>query len=630
MISKTQKTIRLFVLPIMMIAVLANIATADDPKSSTQQEAEFLTILRSDAADADKAIACKHLSIHGSSEAVPELAKLLPNPQLSSWARIALETIPGEAADEALRAAGESLDGLLLVGTINSIGVRRDAAAVDSLTKHLQDSDVEVASAAAVALGLIGNDEATQSLRQALTASTGNVSSAVAEGYVLCAERLLNEGKFDAAAKIYDEIRKSDVPVQRMIEATRGAILARQQEGIPLLIETFQSPDKKLFQLALGTARELPGREVDKALASELVRAEPSRAALIVQAMADRPDTVDLATVLSAAETGDKQLRMSAINALQRVGDVSCLPALLLMAQQQDTDLADAAKETLASISSDGVDAKIVSLLPQATAASYPLLIELVGRRRIDAVPDLLKAINHADQTVRHAAIVALGETVTLNRISLLVSQVVSPQHPEDAKVAGQALKAASIRMPDREACASELAMALQRSPAATKTSLLEILTDVGGAKALETLAAAAKSADPELQDTGSRLLGKWNNVDAAPVLLDLAKTSPAEKYQVRALRGYIGIVRKFAMPDAQRAEMCKSALETARRSDEKKLVLDVLQLYPSRAALMLAIDARQNADIKEDATKSALAIAKTLRDKGVDVNELMAGAGLK
>jgi len=334
--------------------------------------------------------------------------------------------------------------------------------------------------------------------------------------------------------------------------------------------------------------------------------------------------------VLSAAETGDKQLRMSAINALQRVGDVSCLPALLLMAQQQDTDLADAAKETLASISSDGVDAKIVSLLPQATAASYPLLIELVGRRRIDAVPDLLKAINHADQTVRHAAIVALGETVTLNRISLLVSQVVSPQHPEDAKVAGQALKAASIRMPDREACASELAMALQRSPAATKTSLLEILTDVGGAKALETLAAAAKSADPELQDTGSRLLGKWNNVDAAPVLLDLAKTSPAEKYQVRALRGYIGIVRKFAMPDAQRAEMCKSALETARRSDEKKLVLDVLQLYPSRAALMLAIDARQNADIKEDATKSALAIAKTLRDKGVDVNELMAGAGLK
>jgi len=612
-----------------MIAVLANIATADNPKSSTQQEADFLAVLRSDAADAEKAIACKQLSIHGSSEAVPDLAKLLPNPQLSSWARIALEAIPGEAADKALRTASESLDGLLLVGTINSIGVRRDAAAVDSLTKHLQDSDVEVASAAAVALGLIGNDEATQSLGLALTASSGNVRNAVAEGYVLCAERLLNESKFDAAAKIFDEIRKSDVPMQRMIEATRGAILARQQDGIPLLIETFQSPDKKLFQLALGTARELPGREVDKALASELVRAEPSRAALIVQAMADRPDTVDLATVLSAAEAGDKQVRMSAINALQRVGDASCLPALLLVAVDQDADLAQAAKETLAGISSEGVDAKIVSLLPQATAASYPLLIELVGRRRIDAVPDLLKAINHTDKSVRHAAIVALGETVTLDRISLLVSQVVSPKYPEDAVVAGQALKAASIRMPDREACASELAMALKQSPAATKTSLLEIITDVGGAKALETLAAAAKSTDPQLQDTGSRLLGKWNNVDAAPVLLDLAKTSPAEKFQVRALRGYIGIVRKFAMPDDQRAEMCKRALETARRSEEKKLVLDVLQLYPSPAALKLAIDARQNADIKEDATKSTLAIAKSLRDKGVDVNALMTGAGL-
>ena len=59
-------------------------------------------------------------------------------------------------------------------------------------------------------------------------------------------------------------------------------------------------------------------------------------------------------------------------------------------------------------------------------------------------------------------------------------------------------------------------------------TILLEILGEVGGAKALSTLATAAKSSDPELQDTGSRLLGKWNGVDAAPVLLDLAKTAPA------------------------------------------------------------------------------------------------------
>ena len=71
----------------------------------------------------EKAIACKNLAIYGSSDAVSELAKLLPDPQLSSWARIALEAIPGQAADEALRMASNSLEGRLLVGTINSIGL---------------------------------------------------------------------------------------------------------------------------------------------------------------------------------------------------------------------------------------------------------------------------------------------------------------------------------------------------------------------------------------------------------------------------------------------------------------------------------------------------------------------------
>ena len=61
--------------------------------------------------------------------------------------------IPGEEADQALRDAAESLKGQLLVGMLNSIGVRADSKAVDLLTKKLKDGDAEVASAAAVAPG---------------------------------------------------------------------------------------------------------------------------------------------------------------------------------------------------------------------------------------------------------------------------------------------------------------------------------------------------------------------------------------------------------------------------------------------------------------------------------------------
>ncbi len=264
------RSIRYLAVLIVMSAVPAG--AQDSSYTAPEREQVLLAVLRSEAPAAEKAVACKLLAIHGSGSAVPDLAKLLPDPQLSSWAQIALEAIPGPEADAALRNATDLLEGQLLVGTINSIGVRRDANAVDVLTARLQDEDAEVASAAAVALGHIGNEAATKSLRGALAAASAEVRSAAAEGCVLCAERLHAEGNASEAAAIYDEVRQADVPEQRIIEATRGAILARNQEGIPLLIEQLRSPDKKRFQLALSTAREFPGGEVDQALAAEVGR----------------------------------------------------------------------------------------------------------------------------------------------------------------------------------------------------------------------------------------------------------------------------------------------------------------------------------------------------------------------
>ncbi len=621
-----------FVCSVFLIAAIAgNSAQAYQASaSSSDKEAELLAVLRSESPEAEKALACKGLAIYGSESAVPELAKLLPNPQLSSWARIALEAIPGEVSDAALRDAAESLQGRLLVGVINTISFRRDEKAVDSLIAKLKNSDNEVAAAAAVALGNIGNAAATSALRAALAEAPVEQRSAIAEGCILCAERLYNADNSVAATEIYDEVRKSDVPMQRVIEGTRGAILARKQNGIPLLMETFRSADKKMLQLALGTVREFPGAEVDKALAAELANTPAERAALLIQAMADRPATVLLPVVLQSAEKGDKIVRLSAINALQRVGDDTCLSSLLKIATAADEELAAAAQQTLAVLPGEQVNREIGAMLPTAEGDEYRVLLQLVGQRRIDnVVEDVEKALSSSDAGVRSAALVALGETVSLKQMPVLVSQVVRPGHAEDLLVAKLALKAASVRMPDRDACATELAAALNRSPDAAKTTLLETLTDVGGDKALQTLAMAAKSSDPVQQDAGSRLLGTWNSVAAAPVLLDLAKTGPAEKYRVRAMRGYLGLARKFAMPDEQRTEMCQNAFDTTRRIAEHQLALDVLKLHPSKAGLKLSIDATKMPGLKADATAAATVIAQKLGSKGVDVSQLMSGIGL-
>ncbi len=99
-----------------------------------------------------KAKACQRLAVVGEESAVPAVAKLLGDPRLSHYARTALEPMPGAAADRALRAALQAVGGGLLVGVINSIGVRRDPQALDALAELRYRDDAEVAAAATWAI----------------------------------------------------------------------------------------------------------------------------------------------------------------------------------------------------------------------------------------------------------------------------------------------------------------------------------------------------------------------------------------------------------------------------------------------------------------------------------------------
>ena len=146
----------------------------------------------------------------------------------------------------------------------------------------------------------------------------------------------------------------------------------------------------------------------------------------------------------------------------------------------------------------------------------------------------------------------------------------------------------------------------------------------VGGTKALEAVVAAAKSTDPKLLDASTRLLGEWSTLDAAPVLLELSKTVKGDKFQVRAMNGYIRIANKFVMPEPERTEMCKIALEAAKQPAEQKKVLDVLRKYPNLENLKLAVKATQVPEIKDDALAVVMAIAQKLGGKAAEVQELL------
>lgn len=581
------------------------------PEPATEQQ--LIEQLRS-APPAGKAIACKQLAIYGGKAAVPELAKLLSDEHLASWSRIALEAIPDPSADTTLIAAADRLQGKLLVGVINSIGARRSAQAVDQLTERLKDGDVEVASAAAVALGKIGGDQAIHALREAFPTAKPALRSAIAEGDILCAERLLADGNQDAAADVYDVIRKADLPKQRILEATRGAILARGDQGISLLVEQLKSPDKVMFQMALSTSRELPGNKVVEALSEQLADAAPERAPSIIYAIGDREGSVLPSTVLDAATTGDVQTRLAAIEVVGRLGDASAVPALLEIAVESDKELSQAATNALAQLPGKDVDAEIVKRVSDADSNVLPVLFDAIGQRRIGATALLVRGLDHPDTAVRHAALRALGATAAPQDLAIFIAQVIKPKDAADAEVAWQALETASIRMPDRESAAAVLASQMPHAGTAVKARLLPILGEMGGKTALETVAKAAKSDDAQLQDAGTRVLGEWMTPDAAAPLYAIA-SSKDHKYKTRALRGYLRIARQLNLPDAWRLAMCRKALAIAERAEERELALEAMKRCPSAEAVELASSLLDDAELRDRAVETAVYIGEQIKE---------------
>lgn len=109
----------------------------------------------SQASEYAKAKACQRLATVGDRTSVNALAAHLGDERLSSYARTALEQIPGDEAAGVLRTALAKWHGNALIGIINSIGVRRDAKAVDALSRLLHSPDPGVPQAASAALARI-------------------------------------------------------------------------------------------------------------------------------------------------------------------------------------------------------------------------------------------------------------------------------------------------------------------------------------------------------------------------------------------------------------------------------------------------------------------------------------------
>jgi HEAT repeat protein len=601
-------------------------AFAGETINAKDQESALIKVLQSDAPPGDKAIACKKLAVYGSDEAVPALAPLLADERLASWALIALEAIPGSAPDVALRKAAGKLRGRLLVGVIDSIGVRRDAGSVRVLSRKLSDSDTAVASAAAVSLGKIGGAKAGNALRHALAKAGQPVRPAIAEGCVRCAETFLAEGKSANAVKLYDAVRQASLPKERILEGLRGAILARGDAGIPLLLVQLKSDDLDFFNLGLRVARELPGAEATKAVAGAFREASADRQPLLLMALADRGDAATMPIVTEAASQGDKKMRAVAIDILDRLGDPSTLPVLLNDATDEDAEISQAALAALARLAGNTVDAELLGRLPDSSGRMRQVLITISARRGIEkALPLIVASVGDPDPAIRSAAIQALLNLGGNNEVAELGRALEKSKLPEERAHIEKVLVTLSGRI--GSPCVASLMSFMQGTEPENRKAALHALVAAGGSEALAAVAAATEDKDPSLQDEAVRTLCSWPNAwpeDAAVAepLLHTAKTDSNSDHVILAQGGYL----QFLLGDEKLKkddELAKlqEILPLLQRPEEKITAIAILQGIPGSAALELLSAYAAEPAVANDACV-ALVLAATPKRPSLSVDQ--------
>jgi HEAT repeat protein len=587
-------------------------------------------VQKPDASQSDKARACQQLAIVGGKDAVAALAALLADEQLSNYGRCGLEEIPDAAAGDALREAMGKLQGKFLVGVVNSIGVRRDVKAVGGLTELVRNPSRGAAPEALLALGRIATPEAIEFLQQTLASGSAELRPAAAEGCILVAEKQLVLGQRDLAMKLYDAVGKTDVPKPLHLAALRGSILSRQTAGLPLLLDNLRSDDPAILDVALRTARELPGPEVTQALSGLLPTARPAVQVSLLKVLVDRNDPSVCPAIEALAASDSPQVRVAVMQALGKIGGSSSAAILLKSIESnKSADETDAAAEGLTRLSAKDTDAAILKAVPSASPEVRSRLIAILGFRGATiAAGELLKQAGDANPAVSKAAFVALASVAAVSDLPELIRLTLACKDDATREKAERTVAGIAAKNPDTAHRSDLLVAAVgQATDPKAKCSLLRILAMIGDPVACNQILSAYKNPDAQVRETSFRILIDWPDAMPAPLLLEIFKTSSDKVSRTLALRG---LVRMAALESNRQARFQEQAilwLTDANREirdsvDEKRLILSGLGGINGLEGLRLLRPYLDDSAVQKEA---AIAVIQTTKKLTSPQDRLMA-----
>jgi HEAT repeat protein len=596
---------------------------APDSKLRGPVETKLLAALQSATTRDGRVFLCGQLQVVGTARSIASLEALLTDADSSHAARSALGRFEFPEAAEALHRALGKTSGKLQAGILHTLGDRRHQAAQPDCIRLLGSADPDVALAAARALGLLGGEDAVRALRKARPAAAGPLAAEIDNGLLNSAAQLASAGKADEAAAIYESFYQPSQSRQLRSAGLRGLVATRPAQAGLLLAEAIRQEDRDLSRYAISLIEHASGAEATKAFVDILGSLPAENQVLMLRALGVRGDSAAAEAVAAATKSEDQNVRVAALEALGSVGDPSSIPVLIQAAATGGRGQ-EVARRSLLLLPGKEIDPQLVRAMSEGSAAERAEAIQAVAGRGVSqAVGSLFESAAAPEEQVRSTAIAAIGVLAGPADLDRLVQLAVAARDPQSRAAVVEAAGKAFRRFADSDRCAGAVLAQLERVPADARPALVRLLGKSTADRAIVSLRAAAKDADPAVREAAAQALAQWPDARVTDDLLVLIQSADRQELKELALQGYL----RLALVSDDPTAMYLGVMQRVTQTNDKKLVLAGLgQTAESPAALQLALQYLNDQPLQATAGLAALRIANRLRNR----DESLARAALR
>jgi type 1 glutamine amidotransferase/HEAT repeat protein len=480
-----------------------------------------------------------------------------------------------------------------------ALGREKDASGVDGLAKMLNDSEANVAYAAAEALAEIGNDKAGDALLVALKAGkdavAGNAAIVCAGARCVANDIKQSEGLLEAcyasnnlpvkyaALSILATIAPSHYAAAIETAFTSGDAL--QSASAAKAVTTTPALVPVALKALAATQAEAKARIIG-ALTPHFAQAQVKP--VLVAALSDDSEAVRIAGLHAAVVSNNPETFAPMFAASLKAGEEGRVAMLIFVAS-----------------SSKEVDAFLYEQMKQVASRSKAIEL-LASRHQKELIGRLCDASLYAEKGVNQAAAGAFRVCLQAPDLAKAITFVFSALPADQRAPVVAALSAVVQQLPDTEKVVQEISTQFVTMKPEARADALDMLAALQTPEICKLLMDQTKTGDAEYRKAIVRTLAKWNQPVALGALVELAKGDADRSVKILALRNALALLDKKDMADApKKVAVLQTLASVAEREEEKRLIYTALKGLGGKEAEALRKELAST--LKIDDTETAI-----------------------